>query len=115
MKPAIMCILIFALCLIQRRSRILPPGLADARFVRLGYLRRMVAEGLPIQRCQALPEEAFGDPSKAAHLIVISHRWLDRFACDLPTKEYPEGLRLGTLVQCLEDHFSPSSKGCCCQ
>jgi len=92
--------------LFQRRYRPLPPGLDRCKFVRLGYLRKMVAKGLPIRRCQALPTEAFGDVRTSSYLIIISHRWLHRFTCDVLTNDHPKGLRLETMVSALEDHFS---------
>lgn len=100
-------VVIYLNLLLRRRHRYLPPGLAKAKFVRLGYLREMAARGETIRRCQELPERAFGDPAKAAYLVVVSHRWLDRHKNDLPTEEYPLGLKLSSLVDRLEAHFSP--------
>jgi len=91
----------------RRRKRHLPPGLVGARFVRLGYLRKRLRGGEGILRCQELPNEAFGDPSKALYLIVVSHRWLDPRTCDVSTNRFPHGLKLSALLRKLEDHFSP--------
>merc|ERR1711988_1774642 len=35
----------------------------------------------------------------AHHIVVISHRWIDRFSCDVPTDQHPYGLRLENLHQ----------------
>jgi len=61
--------------------------------------------GMAIQRCQDLPPEAFGDVEKAAVLLVISHRWLDRFNCDVPSAGCPHGLRLTTMTRRLDQNF----------
>ena len=68
---------------------------------------RCRAGGMRIQRCQDLPAEAFGNPEKALYIITASHRWLDRYTCDVPTPEFPEGLRLGSMLKALDEHFSP--------
>eukprot|EP00928_Gymnodinium_smaydae_P097759 TRINITY_DN8931_c0_g2_i1.p1 TRINITY_DN8931_c0_g2~~TRINITY_DN8931_c0_g2_i1.p1 ORF type:complete len:625 (-),score=99.65 TRINITY_DN8931_c0_g2_i1:115-1989(-) len=101
----------YCLLLWRRTLRRLPPGLKGCKFVRLDYLRELVQSGEPIRRCQDLPAEAFGDPRKALHLIVVSHRWLNRYQCDLPTDEYPEGLRLCTMLERFEQYFSLKSFG----
>jgi len=100
--------------LTERRRRYLPPGLAQAKFVRLGYLRRMIARGERIRRCQELPPEAFGDFTKALYVIIVSHRWLDRYTCDVPTDAFPGGLRLTTLVSRLNGVFSLQAWGSLC-
>merc|ERR1712232_1074885 len=84
--------------LLKRRGRHLPSGLARAKFVRLGYLRKMAQLGERIRRCQEMPEEAFGDPTKALHLLMVSHRWLNPCTCDVVTEVFPLGLKLGTLL-----------------
>jgi len=95
--------LFFLFC---RRSYRLPPALEGIKWVRLSYLREMYKKGDRIKRCQDLPSRAFGDFSKAKYLIILSHRWIDRFACDSP-----DGLRLRTMLEKLNSHFSPG--GCC--
>lgn len=95
-----------------RRRRSLPAGLAGCKFVRLGYLRQLAKEGKQVCRCQDLPPEAFGDPQKAYFLIVTSHRWLDRFTCDIATEEHPGGLRLTTMLDKLNSHFSLAGLRC---
>ena len=62
-------------------------------------------------RCQLLKPEAFGDPATAAHLIVLSHRWMDNVKCDMATHACPQGLRLTALLAKLEAHFSPAGFG----
>lgn len=91
--------------LANRMKRRLPKGLQQCKFVRLGYLRHAVRHGLPIRRRQEMPPEAFGDPQKARVLVVVSHRWLDRYKCDLPGDGAPHGLRLTTLTRRLNDLF----------
>ena len=68
-------------------------------------------KGQSIRRCQLLKPEAFGDPRIAAHLIVLSHRWMDSCKCDMATHACPQGLRLTTLLAKLEAHFSPAGFG----
>jgi len=89
-----------------RQQRQLPPGLQKVKFVRLGYLRQLAARGQGIRRHQELPKEAFGDPSKATHIISVSHRWLDERTCDVRTKAHPCGLKLQSLLRRLEGCFS---------
>eukprot|EP00929_Paragymnodinium_shiwhaense_P082947 TRINITY_DN43989_c0_g1_i1.p1 TRINITY_DN43989_c0_g1~~TRINITY_DN43989_c0_g1_i1.p1 ORF type:complete len:605 (-),score=27.60 TRINITY_DN43989_c0_g1_i1:271-2085(-) len=69
--------------LLGRRARVLPPALQRCKFSSLGHLRKMLASGQQIRRCQEMPEDAFADVGKAAILIITSHRWLDRFTCDV--------------------------------
>merc|ERR1719352_2463 len=80
---------VYANLLLRRRLRYLPPGLAKAKFIRFGYLKAMLTRGERICRCQDLPDEAFGDASLAAYLIIVSHRWMDRFRCDMATHACP--------------------------
>eukprot|EP00928_Gymnodinium_smaydae_P097760 TRINITY_DN8931_c0_g3_i1.p1 TRINITY_DN8931_c0_g3~~TRINITY_DN8931_c0_g3_i1.p1 ORF type:complete len:593 (-),score=68.88 TRINITY_DN8931_c0_g3_i1:189-1745(-) len=101
----------YCLLLWQRRLRRLPPGLKQCKFVRLDYLRKIARNGEGIRRCQELPPQAFGDPKKALHLIVLSHRWMDGYRCDVSTPDYPLGLRLQTVLSKLEMHFSVESFG----
>merc|ERR1711924_222899 len=84
--------------LLRRRLRYLPPGLAKAKFIRLGYLKAMLTRGERICRCQDLPDKAFGDVSLAAYLIIVSHRWLHPYMCDICTDGYPSGVKLDRLV-----------------
>jgi len=95
----------------SRRCRILPAALNKCGYVRLGFLRRMTEEGAIIKRYQELPADAFGDPAKAAELIITSHRWLDRFTCDVPTDECPLGLRLTTMTKTLEEFYPQTCSG----
>lgn len=97
---------IYPLALWRRRRRRLPPGLRGVKFLRLGFLRKHAAAGKSIVRCQDLPPEAFGNPQKASVIIILSHRWLDRFKCDVPTPDHPGGLRLTTMIWKLAEHFS---------
>lgn len=97
---------IYATLLYMRNRRHLPPSLDGAKFISLAYLRKLAARGQRICRCQDLPPQAFGDVTKALHLIVVSHRWLDPFTCDCVTDEYPVGLRLTTMLKKLNLHFS---------
>ena len=99
---------VYANLLLRRRLRYLPPGLAKAKFIRLGYLKAMLTRGERICRCQDLPDEAFGDVSLAAYLIIVSHRWLHPYMCDICTDGYPCGVKLDRLVCRLEAHFSKS-------
>ena len=99
---------VYANILLRRRLRYLPPGLAKAKFIRLGYLKAMLTRGERICRCQDLPDEAFGDVSLAAYLIIVSHRWLHPYMCDTCTDGYPCGVKLDNLVCRLEAHFSQS-------
>jgi hypothetical protein len=85
--------------------------LQGVRWIRLAYLADMMKKGQSIKRCQLLEPEAFGDPATAAHLIVLSHRWMDSFKCDMETHAYPQGLRLTTMLAKLEAHFSPAGFG----
>eukprot|EP00928_Gymnodinium_smaydae_P004656 TRINITY_DN11587_c0_g1_i1.p1 TRINITY_DN11587_c0_g1~~TRINITY_DN11587_c0_g1_i1.p1 ORF type:complete len:464 (+),score=61.73 TRINITY_DN11587_c0_g1_i1:38-1393(+) len=101
----------YCMLLWRRTKRRLPPGLKGCKFVRLDYLRKMARNGDRLRRSQELPHEAFGDPTKARYLIAVSHRWLDRYKCDLPTPEFPEGLRLRTMLGKLEMYFSLKSFG----
>jgi len=105
-----LCVVIataYVLLLWRRRHRHLPPSLQGCKFVRLEFLRDLCSgPGLGIRRCQDLPPEAFGDPTKAQVLIVVSHRWMNRHTCDVATSEFPQGLRLRTMVQKLDMHFS---------
>jgi len=94
-----------------RRLRYLPPGLTGVKYIKLSYLRAMANNGKTIRRCQELPPEAFGDPRKASYLIIISHRWLNRYTCDVCSDEMKEGIRLKTLLQKLEAFFSPPGQG----
>mmetsp|Transcript_88188 Transcript_88188/g.184261 ORF Transcript_88188/g.184261 Transcript_88188/m.184261 type:complete len:702 (-) Transcript_88188:87-2192(-) len=89
-----------------RRKRTLPTPFRGCKFVTLNYLRHIAATGEGIRRCQDLPSVAFGDPAKAKYLIVLSHRWMNRFTCDVRTEEHPEGLRLHMLVKHLDSLFS---------
>ena len=89
-------ILGYNVLLLRRRRRQLPPGLRGAKWIRLKYLAAMMKKGQRIVRCQLLKPEAFGDPATAAHLIVLSHRWMDGSACDMATHEYPQGLQTVT-------------------
>jgi len=98
-------VLAYLLQLWRRRHRKLPPGLQGCKFVKLSYFRKLAGSGGQILRCQELPPEAFGDFAKAQYLIVISHRWLDRHACD------QDGLRLRTLVDNLDEFFSTRGMG----
>merc|ERR1719484_490128 len=91
---ALLIICGYNVLLFRRRGRQLPPGLQGVKWVRLMYLADMMKKGQSIRRCQLLKPEAFGDPRIAAHLIVLSHRWMDRFKCDMATHAYPKGLRL---------------------
>lgn len=97
----------YSLLLWHKRVRYLPPGLARAKFVRFGYLKHLAARNKTISRCQDLPPEAFGDPGKAFHVIILSHRWLSPVTCDVPTAEFPAGLKLTKLLQRLDLYFSP--------
>mgnify|MGYP003324477894 CR=1 FL=1 len=81
------------------------------KWVRLMYLADMMKKGQSISRCQLLKPEAFGDPRTAAHLIVLSHRWMDSFTCDMATHACPQGLRLTTMLAKLHAHFSPAGFG----
>jgi len=102
--PLFICF--FYVCLLFVRFwRSLPPALRQCGYVRLGYLRKMYREGMTIQRYQDMPDYAYGEPAKALNLIIISHRWLDRFFCDMATTEWPRGFRLNTLASRLEEHY----------
>lgn len=96
-----MCSVVFA----SRTKRRLPKALQRCKFVRMGYLRKALSLGCPIQRCQEMPDEAFGDPEKANTLLIVSHRWLDRFKCDLPDEGAPHGLRLTLMTRRLNELF----------
>eukprot|EP00931_Biecheleriopsis_adriatica_P034127 TRINITY_DN19749_c0_g1_i1.p1 TRINITY_DN19749_c0_g1~~TRINITY_DN19749_c0_g1_i1.p1 ORF type:complete len:603 (-),score=65.00 TRINITY_DN19749_c0_g1_i1:41-1849(-) len=102
---------VYGLSIFARRRRILPYALRNVRYVTLGYLRNIIAQGgagLAIKRCQEMPPEAFGDVAKAKELIITSHRWLDRYTCDVATPEFPLGLRLCTMVENLRQIFPES-------
>lgn len=100
-------LVIYGICVLRRRGRTFPPGLAGAKFVRLGFLRKLYANGHRICRCQDLPPEAFGDPFKALHLVIVSHRWLHPMYCDVGTEDCPEGLKLRQVLRKLDAVFSP--------
>jgi len=95
----------YLLALWLRRKRSLPPALRHCRFLRLGYLRKMAREGKRIVRSQLMPEEAFGNPEFAEVLVVTSHRWMDRFTCDVFSEAYPKGLRLTTMAERVSGFF----------
>merc|ERR1712004_885371 len=92
--------------MLRRRKRSLPPGLARAKFVRLGFLRKMISDGKTICRRQDLPEEAFGDPTLAAHLIIVSHKWFHPHRCDIFSSMCPQGVKFASLIARLEENFS---------
>jgi hypothetical protein len=54
---------------------------------------------------------SFGNPQKALLLLSISHRWLNRLTCDIPSEEFPAGVRLTTFVRHLNEYFSTSVFG----
>lgn len=109
---AIVMLFMYGAVLFHRRRRKLPAALLSCRFVRLGYLRQMRKKGQRIQRLQDLPEEAFGDPEKARVILITSHRWLDRFTCDVVTDARPEGVRLASMLDRAKQSF-PESLACC--
>lgn len=97
---AMFCIVgVYLVSVVERRRRVLPVALRYCRYVRLGYLRQMLASGVRVARCQELPSEAFGDVAKAERLIITSHRWLDPYSCDICNPEFPMGVRLETMMQ----------------
>jgi len=98
-------LLLYPVLIFSRRRRVLPPGLAGTRFVRLGFLRKSLREGRRIQRSQDFPVDASGDVTKASYLVIVSHRWLDRMGCDVDTPEFPHAFRLTTMVRRLEARF----------
>merc|ERR1712107_601606 len=102
---AVSPVFLYLITIWSRNRRRLADPLVGAKFVRIGYLRKMKRESIKIKRCQDMPDEAFADPSKAQYLIVLSHRWLDRWTCDMPSKDYTHGLRLETLVERLDLRF----------
>lgn len=104
-KLVMLCIMIYLTCIFARRGRVLPPALRHCRFVRLDYLRTMVDNKQLICRMQELPDEVFGDVTKCEELIITSHRWLDRYTCDVVTEAYPAGLRLTTMMQNLDKTY----------
>eukprot|EP00928_Gymnodinium_smaydae_P087997 TRINITY_DN72158_c0_g1_i1.p1 TRINITY_DN72158_c0_g1~~TRINITY_DN72158_c0_g1_i1.p1 ORF type:complete len:604 (+),score=53.63 TRINITY_DN72158_c0_g1_i1:55-1866(+) len=90
--------------LLGRRARVLPPALQKCKFGRLGYLRNMLASGQQITRCQEMPDDAFGDVGKAAILIIISHRWLNHFTCDIIDSK-GQGVRMSSMLKRLSVSF----------
>ena len=101
----------YNLLLWRRRRRYFPDALKGAKWIRLSFLRSLVKNGGQIVRQQLLPPQAFGDPSKASHLVVISHRWLHRYTCDMVSAAFPQGMRLVTMLAKLEAHFSTEGLG----
>eukprot|EP00928_Gymnodinium_smaydae_P093189 TRINITY_DN7722_c0_g1_i2.p1 TRINITY_DN7722_c0_g1~~TRINITY_DN7722_c0_g1_i2.p1 ORF type:complete len:604 (-),score=45.22 TRINITY_DN7722_c0_g1_i2:57-1868(-) len=91
-------LLYYLVVLFSRRRRRLPQALRQCRFIRLGYLRELKRVGGKIGRCQDLPPRAFGDVGKASVLIATSHRWLDRYTCDIIDETWPEGCRLSSML-----------------
>jgi len=83
---------IYLLALASRYQRVLPYSLRNCKFIRLDKLREMQELGIQIKRCQELPTEIFGNASYAVELIITSHRWLNRFTCDVTTYDHPNGL-----------------------
>lgn len=49
------CAFLYMSFLMLRRKRRFPPNLSRAKFIRLGYLREMLSQGLELRRCQDLP------------------------------------------------------------
>eukprot|EP00928_Gymnodinium_smaydae_P075751 TRINITY_DN58764_c0_g1_i1.p1 TRINITY_DN58764_c0_g1~~TRINITY_DN58764_c0_g1_i1.p1 ORF type:complete len:573 (+),score=33.12 TRINITY_DN58764_c0_g1_i1:65-1720(+) len=94
--------------LLARRRRSIPYALRNTKFISLAHIRMMHEVGHPIRRCQDIPEDAFGDISKVHRVIVISHRWLDHFSCDVRTNSHPNGFRLRGMVDRL-NRFFPAS------
>jgi len=86
--------------LLRRRTRFLPPALSKAKFIRIGYLRRLRSTGGRFHRCQDLPEEAFGDAEFSKYLLIVSHRWFHPYFCDTP-----QGVKLQSLCSRLDEHF----------
>merc|ERR1712232_627886 len=97
--------MVYAVILFERRSRTFPESLRGVRFPTLGYFRRMRRDGRRIVHCQDIPDNAFGNPGKAELIVITSHRWLDRFTCEVATEERPLGLRLETMVDRLNECF----------
>eukprot|EP00747_Dinoflagellata_sp_TGD_P052332 gnl/TRDRNA2_/TRDRNA2_147843_c0_seq1.p1 gnl/TRDRNA2_/TRDRNA2_147843_c0~~gnl/TRDRNA2_/TRDRNA2_147843_c0_seq1.p1 ORF type:complete len:678 (+),score=54.07 gnl/TRDRNA2_/TRDRNA2_147843_c0_seq1:80-2113(+) len=102
----IMLIATYGQFLFVRYARHLPPGLAGAKFVRLGYYRKMQRQGMCVSQCQKLPPEAFSDPHKASYVVILSHRWLDRYKCDMASESCPNGIRLNGILRELDKRFS---------
>lgn len=101
-------LLLYCFLLFIRRGRKLPPALQKVGYTRLGYLREAFLKGQRIGRMQDMPPEGCGDANKAAYLIITSHRWLDRFTCDVTTDTYQHGVRLETMVRNMDTYFPQS-------
>ena len=95
--------------LIKRNFRRLPPGLSKMKFVTLAHLKSMLRHNQSICRFQELPSTAFGNSQKSSYLIVTSHRWLNRYTCDVPSNDCPNGVRLTGMAEQLESIFSLTS------
>eukprot|EP00931_Biecheleriopsis_adriatica_P054325 TRINITY_DN31956_c0_g1_i1.p1 TRINITY_DN31956_c0_g1~~TRINITY_DN31956_c0_g1_i1.p1 ORF type:complete len:1112 (+),score=105.83 TRINITY_DN31956_c0_g1_i1:101-3436(+) len=95
-------LLVYANLLLRRRRRQFAKELHSLKFVRLGYLRNMVAQGLAMSCCQELPADAFGDPACAELVVAVSHCWYDKIRCDACSDAFPQGVKLPALTKRLE-------------
>lgn len=103
--------LCYTTALFNRWRRRLPPALEGCLFIRMGFLRNLKATGGRIRRCQELPPEAFGDVGKASILLTTSHRWLDRYFCDIVDEMNPNGVRLTSMLRRLAFTYPESLSG----
>jgi len=101
-------IVVYSNFMLRRSQRFLPPGLSEAKFVRMGYLRHLMDTGGRLCRCQDLPDEAFGDVGVAQYLLIVSHRWLHPYTCDIIVDGFPQGFKLHHLYSRLAKHFAVS-------
>jgi len=103
-------LLVYVAVLYVRRRRKLPVELRQCGYVRIGHLRAMLTNGFKILRRQEMPVDAFGDSAKAWVLVITSHRWLNRFTCDVPSPECPTGLRLHSMSERLAEAYPENMK-----
>ena len=93
---------VYVLVIFARFQRNLPFAVRKCRFIRLDKLRARQESGLGLARMQDLPEDLFGDVKYASEVIIVSHRWLDKYNCDINTPEHPTGFRLQSLLARLD-------------
>jgi len=104
---------LYVLAVAARYQRVLPHSLRNCKFIRLDKLRGMQKLGMRIKRCQELPTDIFGNVNYAAELIIISHRWLNRFSCDVATDDHPNGFLLDAMLASLDAYYPKSLREAC--
>jgi hypothetical protein len=79
--------------------------------VRYPRVRQLGGQRPKTRKLSGFTSRAFGNPQKALLLLSISHRWLNRLTCDIPSGDFPAGVRLTTFVRHLNEYFSTSAFG----